>query len=278
MGLSPSVYYYRDTGSREIADAELKDRIDRVHLTFPTYGYRRIRMHLWRQGLRVNAKRLRRVMREWGLFPIRPRAFIRTTDSRHGLPRYPNLLPRIEDLTGINQAWVADITYIRILTGFVFLAVILDLYSRKVVGWSISRRLDAGLAIGALQHALKTRKPEPGCIHHSDQGVQYACKDYVALLEGGKVKPSMSRAGNPYDNAAAESFMKTLKYEEVYLGDYTTHEDVVERLPQFIDAVYNKKRLHSSLGYMTPEEFEKQLEFKLEAGQALHKTGPEVSN
>ena len=250
IGLPRSDYYNQPSRSQVIADVDLKGHIDGIHLEFPCYGYRRIREALLDKGLRVNGKRLRRVMREYELFPIYPRAFFRTTDSRHNLPRYPNLLGGLGPVKGLNQVWVADITYIRIQTGFVFLAVILDLCSRRAVGWALSKRIDAQLVLGALRHALRTRQPPHGCIHHSDQGVQYACKDYVEVLTGAGLRPSMSRKGNPYDNAAAESFMKTLKYEEVYLGDYESYEDVVERLPYFINAVYNKKRLHSSIGYM----------------------------
>lgn len=258
-----------------LSDVELKDKIDAIHLELPAYGYRRLKKELQRQGWVVNHKRIRRVMKLYGLRPIYPRAFVRTTNSKHSFPRFENLLRQEGSVTGINQVWVADITYIRIETGFMFLAVILDLYSRKVIGWSLSKRIDHQLAVGALQHALKTRQPPAGCIHHSDQGVQYASREYVGLLEAAKLRPSMSRAGNPYDNATAESFMKTIKYEEIYLEDYQTYEDVVAGLPYFIEDVYNRRRLHSSLGYMSPEEFESQSQYR--AGQAFYTSSPNLS-
>lgn len=208
------------------------------------------------------------MQRKYQLFPIRWHSFkIATTDSNHGHKIYPNLLAGLT-LTGINQAWVADITYIRILKGFVFLAALLDRYSRKVIGWAISKRIDAELCLAALKIALDTRKPPPGCIHHSDRGVQYACREYVALLEAANMKISMSRTANPYDNAHMESFFKTLKYEEVHLSNYETYDDVIERLPHFIEQVYNKKRLHSALGYLPPEEYEIKIQKPKTTGRA----------
>jgi putative transposase len=180
---------------------------------------------------------------------------VKTTDSNHGYRIYPNLVKELE-VKGCNQVWVADITYIRILTGFLYLAVVLDLFSRKVIGWAISEQIDARLTLAALRMALEQRGSVEGCIHHSDRGVQYACHAYVEELRGAKIRISMARKGNPYDNAVAESFMKTLKYEEVYLWDYQSVEDVMRRMPYFLQEVYNQKRLHSALGYVTPQEFE----------------------
>lgn len=259
MRLASSSYYYEpltDPEERDRNDAELRDHIERLQGEFPGYGYRRLGQQLRREGIVVNDKKIRRVQRKYQLFPIRWHSFkISTTDSNHGHKVYPNLLTG-KTLTGINQAWVADITYIRILKGFVFLAAILDRYSRKLIGWAISKRIDAELCLAALKSALETRQPPPGCIHHSDRGVQYACREYIDLLEQANMQISMSRTANPYDNAHMESFFKTLKYEEVHLANYETYDDVIRRIPHFIEEVYNSKRLHSALGYLPPIEYE----------------------
>jgi putative transposase len=276
MGLAKSTYYYRLKNEpkaklREEADALVKDLIDNVHIDFPIYGYRKLHRELKRRGVVINEKKIRRIQRKYGLFATIIRKWIKTTDSKHNFKKHPKLLTPALRITNVNEVWVSDITYVRILTGFIFVAIILDLFSRKVVGWAISRRINAELAVEALNMAIKNRKPDPGCIHHSDQGVQYCSKEYIDILTEWKFQISMSRKGNPYDNAWAESFMKILKYEEIYLSEYETYEDVVNRLPRFIEEIYNRKRIHSSIGYLTPEEFEVRfMKPKLEP-ETLHK-------
>jgi putative transposase len=258
MGLARSTYYNRSRQkSMEVKkeEADLRDRIEQMVVEFTRYGYRRVTYQLRREGWQVNRKRVARIMREQSLQCQVKRRWVKTTDSDHGYRIYPNLVKGLE-IRRRNQVWVADITYIRILTGFVYLAVILDLFSRKVIGWALSERIDAQLTLSALRMALEERGSVQGCIHHSDRGVQYACHAYVKELQAAGMRISMARKGNPYDNAAAESFMKTLKWEEVYLWDYQSLEDVKRRIPYFLQEVYNQKRLHSALGYVTPQDFE----------------------
>jgi len=221
------------------------------------YGYRRISAELRRRGMRVNHKRVARIMREDNLLAMQPRQFVATTKSDHKLEVYLNLARRMK-LTGIDQLWVADITYIRLRAEFVYLAVILDRFSRKVVGWWLERTLASRLAIAALEQAIAKRQPAPGVVHHSDRGVQYASEEYVATLEKHGMIPSMSRPANPYDNASCESFMKTLKQEEIYANQYDDLEHLRTNIEEFIENYYNRQRLHSALGYCSPEEFEKQ--------------------
>jgi putative transposase len=259
MNISTSTFYYKPKKSRAVRDfndAQLRDEIEIIQEFFPNSGYRTMQTYLFQRHHRwYNGKKIRRIMHKYGLTAKIKRAFVRTTDSDHNLPVYPNLIAGMT-VTGINQLWVADITYIRIMTGFVYLAVILDVFSRRIVGWAISKSIDRHLVIGALRMAIELRKPLPGIIHHSDRGVQYACQDYVNLLKQHEFTISMSRSGNPYDNAFAESFMKTLKKDEVYLWEYESFIDVAERIPYFIEEVYNRKRVHSGIKYLPPVEFE----------------------
>jgi putative transposase len=256
LGLSRSWWYARQRpGAPEIETIALRDAIERIVLEYPGYGYRRVTHELRRQGWVINAKRVLRVMREETLLCQLQRRFVRTTDSRHRLGHYPNLL-RERVLTGLDQAWVADITYIRLPTTFCYLAAILDACSRRVIGWELARQIDTDLTLAALERAIQTRSPAPGLIHHSDHGVQYASTRYVARLEALGAQISMAAIGRAYENALAESFFATLKREEVSLHDYPSLAEAEANLDHFIDAVYNHKRLHSSLGYRPPSEFE----------------------
>jgi putative transposase len=254
--------FYRSLQERLPVEEEMEVRaiIQQIVLEHRRrYGYRRVTAELRRRGLLVNHKRVARLMREDNLLAVQPRAFVLTTDSAHEFEVYLNLARRLK-LTGINQLWVADITYIRLKSEFVYLAVILDGFSRKVVGWALERTLATRLTRTALQQAIAARQPGPSLVHHSDRGVQYASHEYVQLLQTHQMIPSMSRPANPYDNASCESFMKTLKREEIYANDYVDLEHLRSNIEAFIDQYYNRCRLHSALGYQPPEEFEQQLE------------------
>jgi putative transposase len=260
-GVSRAGYYRHSRPHREKRDdADLRDLIQRIALGNRHYGYRRIAQELRRRGLIVNDKRVRRLTREDNLLSQRARPLVpATTTSRHDFAIVPNLTRGLVP-TGLDQIWVADITYVRLSQGFVYLAAILDAFSRKIVGWAIADHLEASLAIEALDMALAARNPPPiSLIHHSDRGVQYACAAYQKRLETHKIPASMSRVGNPYDNAKAESFMKTLKTEEVNAKTYIDLDDARRQIGAFIETVYNKKRLHSALGYKPPVEFEAEL-------------------
>ncbi len=235
---------------------ELREEMQKIALESPSYGYRRITAELRRRNFDANHKRVLRMMHQDNLLCVRRRSFIRTTDSRHTLCVYPNLARELE-LTAANQLWVADITYIRLREEFVYLSVVLDAYSRRVIGWALGRTLEAELAVSALRMALLPRRPAPGLVHHSDRGIQYASHEYTGLLKEHEITISMSRKGNPYDNAACESFMKTLKCDEVYRNEYRDFDDARRSIGQFLDVVYNRYRLHSALEYRAPADFEK---------------------
>jgi len=220
------------------------------------YGYRRVTAELRAQGMAVNHKRIARIMQQDNLLAVRLE-WLRPGQHIRAARIYLNLANRMT-LSGLNQLWAADITYIRLACEFVYLAVVLDVFSRKVIGWALGRSLKARLPVCALQRAIANRRPPPGVVHHSDQGVQYACQEYMEKLRDHQMLPSMSRPSNPYDNATCESFLKTLKREEVYAGDYRDLSDLNRGVEEFIERYYNPRRLHSALGYRSPGEFEQE--------------------
>ena len=251
--------FYRGWEEKAPDEAELALRaeIQQEALTHRRrYGYRRILQALGNRGIKVGKDRLQRIMREDNLLAIRHRKFILTSDSQHECQVHLNLAARMT-LTGMNQLWVADITYIRLQREFVYLAVVIDRFSRKAIGWALDKTLATRLVVEALTGAIEARQPPPGLVHHSDRGVQYACAEYSELLKQRGIVPSMSRPANPYDNAVCESFMKTLKQEEIYCHQYRDFDELAAHLEEFIDRYYNQLRLHSALGYRTPEEFER---------------------
>lgn len=263
--VSPSGYYKwinRDevTLYKILEDLEIEIIIENIVTDNPGYGYRRVTRALWEYGYFANHKRVLRIMRKKNLIRRRKKFKPQTTDSHHNLRKYPNLIKDLET-TGPDQVWVSDITYIQLIEEYVYLAVIMDLHTRRCVGWALSRNIDSNLTLDALYNAFETRKGKDltGLIHHSDQGVQYASHEYVQCLLDHGILISMSSKGNAYENAFAESFIKTLKYEEVYLNEYLSFEDALENIRRFIEDVYNKKRMHSSIGYKSPIEFEREI-------------------
>lgn len=260
LGVSRGAFYHhlKVSPKRSEENRELIRRMEKIARSFSGYGYRRMAEELRRQGFRVNHKRVLKLMRRAGLLVRGRRRFVKTTDSNHPHRIYPNLAKGFMP-NGINQLWVADITYIALASEFCYLAALIDVFSRRAVGYNLSRSLDHRLALDALKMAISSRDFTPGLIHHSDQGIQYACEAYTKLLDEKGIRISMSAKGNPYDNAFAESFMATLKKEEVNISEYETFDEARKSICDFIDKVYNRKRLHSSLGYVTPAEFEKVL-------------------
>jgi len=259
MGISRATYYYqpRDKKDKEGRDRDLAKHIRDICYKYPYYGYRRVTAALRRAGIAVNHKKVAKMMREMRIQVKKRKKFTRTTNSSHNLRVYPNLIKNLA-IKRINQVWCSDITYIGLASGFVYLAAIIDAFSRKIVGYAIGRSLAAELALEALRMAIISRDTSD-LIHHSDKGIQYCCTDYINLLNSHGIRISMSAKGMPVENASAEAFFGRLKVEEIYMWDYETYADVVERLPYFIEEVYNRKRLHSSIGYMPPEEFENKL-------------------
>jgi len=270
----PGFYRFDESGrSGPDPDMDLRDAIQRIALEWPSYGRPRITQELRRRGWTVNPKRVYRLLREDNLLCVRKRKFVVTTDSNHGRKVYPNLA-RDMPLTGVDQLWRADITYIRLRDEFVFLAVILDAHSRRVIGWALERTLEDELTLAALRMALTSRVVGPGLVHHSDRGSQYASNDYTDLLKDNGIHISMSRKGNPWDNAACESFMKTLKYEEVHRNEYRDLAEARASIHEFLESVYNQKRLHSALGYVPPAEFEANLAAQASKDAASRRLSP----
>ena len=258
-------YRWRHAPPAEDADIDLRDAIQKIALEWPCYGWRRMTAELRRRGWTVNHKRVRRIMREDNLLCLRRRKFVVTTDSHHHRRVYPNLAGELV-LTGLNQLWVADITYIRLETEFVYLAVVIDAFSRRVIGWALDRSVEDELTLTALRMALEARRPSPGLVHHSDRGSQYASGDYTDLLKANGCQISMSHKASPWENAGCESWMKTLKAEEVYRQEYRNLAEARSSIERFIEKVYNQKRLHSALNYCPPAEFERALLARAAAG------------
>lgn len=260
MGISRATYYRESFKEKEQikSDLELKNLVEKIHLEFPGYGYRRIREHLLRQNVTVNAKRIRRVMKIYSIFSSRTHRNKPRGSHSDICLRHPNLIRGLK-INAPDQVWATDITFIKLLREEIYLSAVIDVYTRVVVGWAISRSLKHEFCLDSMRVAIAKRKPKPGIIHHSDRGVQYVCENYMKFLETHGFKASMSKVATPQDNAFIESFFKTLKHEEVFARNYETMSDVIRNLPKFIDEVYNKKRLHSSLGYKTPEEFESEV-------------------
>jgi putative transposase len=261
-----SYYRHLEVVAPDEAEMVVRGAIQEVVLAHHRrYGYRRVTVELHRRSMIINHKRVLRLMREDNLLAIRYRKYILTTDSSHDWEVYVNLAARMK-LTAINQLWVTDITYIRLRTEFVYLAVVIDRYSRKTIGWCLDRTLAARIAVSALQQAISERQPPPGVVIHNDQGIQFACAEFQDVVRSHQMVPSMSRPANPYDNAACESFMKTLKQEEIYCRQYRDMEDLATHLREFLDNYYNRLRLHSALGYRTPEEFERDASAAVSSG------------
>jgi putative transposase len=258
-------YRWRHAPEAKDADIDLRDEIQRIALEWPCYGWRRVTAELRRRGRTVNHKRVRRIMREDNLLCLRHRKFVVTTDSNHHRPVYPNLAAELM-LTGLNQLWVADITYIRLEREFVYLAVVIDAFSRRVIGWALDQTVEDELTLTALRMALEARRPSPGLVHHSDRGSQYASGDYTDLLKAHGCQISMSHKASPWENGGCESWMKTLKSEEVYRQEYRSLAEARSCIERFIEEVYNQKRLHSALNYCPPAEFERALWASVAAG------------